>query len=282
MKKNAKIILTVCALCFVIGIIAGYSAYNYIFYGPIKTKEPVSISTVVSDTSDLTMIGHRGFSAIAPENSLEAFAEAGKAGFKGCEFDIHLTSDGQWAVMHDSNIKKMTGKSGTIEEMTLEEFKAIPFTNGANIEKYENVFIPTLEETLAVIGEYDMAPIIEIKTATDEHMEDVIALLEKYDMLESAWIISFEQAPLIKMRALNEKVKMSYLTHEVNEEAIVFCVENNMTGLDFDKKDAGETEVKMIEDAGLVPQVWTVDTLEDFSRFYDCGVRYFTGNCLTY
>lgn len=283
MKKKAKIIVIICAVCLLIGAVAGYMTYNYLNFGPIKAKEPLSIKTSsVEDTSDVFMIAHRGFSAIAPENTLEAFQEACDEGFFGCEFDIHLTSDGQWVVMHDANIRKMTGKKGVIEEMTLEELRKIPLTNGANIEKYDSVYIPTLEETLSLLSGYDTAPVIEIKTATTEKMDEILELLEKYDMLEKVWIISFEKEPLLKVRELSGDIKISYLVHEVTEEAIKFCLDNKLSGVDFNKKNAGEEQVKMILDAGLVPQVWTVDLIEDFERFYSYGVRYFTGNCLTY
>lgn len=283
MKKKTKVIICVCVLCLLAGIFIGYTAYNTVRYGQIKPKTPVSITTSnVKDTSDICMIGHRGFSAIAPENTLAAFEEACKAGFYGCEFDIHLTSDGHWVVMHDSDIKLMTGVRGEIEEMTLAELEKIPFTNGANIDKFEGTYIPTLEQTLELLSKYDIAPIIEIKTDTTEKLDEMLALIEKYALSEKTWIISFEKAPLLKTRELDTEIKMSFLTHEVTQEAVDFCIENNMNGLDFSKKKAGENEVKMITDAGLVPQVWTVDAIEDFERFYSYGVRYFTGNCLTY
>lgn len=283
MKKKTKTLIIVCAVFLVIGALCGYFAYEYICYGPIKAKEPVSIQTSsVEDTSDIYMIGHRGFSAIAPENTLDSFKEACEYGFYGCEFDIHLTKDGQWAVMHDAKIKKMTGQKGVIEDMTLEELKAIPFTNGANIADYGEVYIPTLEETLALLKEYDVAPIIEIKTATTEKLDEMLALIRKYGFEDKAWIISFEKEPMVKTRELNKDIKMSFLTHEVTQEDIDFCLENNLDGLDFSKKKITPEAVDMVVEAGLLPQVWTVDTIEDFETLYSYGIRYFTGNCLTY
>lgn len=48
------------------------------------------------------MIAHRGASAAAPENTLEAFRLAGEMGANWVELDVHLTADGQLVVIHDA------------------------------------------------------------------------------------------------------------------------------------------------------------------------------------
>ena len=45
MKKKTKITVIICVVCFLIGVVAGYMTYNYLNFGPIKAKEPVSIKT---------------------------------------------------------------------------------------------------------------------------------------------------------------------------------------------------------------------------------------------
>ena len=64
---------------------------------------------------------HRGLHGHGvPENSMEAFRRAKQAGY-GIELDIHLLSDGNLAVIHDSLLVRTTGRSGTIEELTTEQ-----------------------------------------------------------------------------------------------------------------------------------------------------------------
>lgn len=282
--KKSKLILIICVCVLIIGAVIGAAVTYNIFYGPIKAKTPVSIktSTAATDFSDVKMIGHRGFSAIAPENTLAAFEEAAKEGFFGCEFDIQVTSDGEWVVMHDPDLKKMTGKFGKITKLTAQEVTEREITNGANIDKYPGLHVPTFEETLKVLSEYEIAPIIEIKTDNTDKIDAMLELIEKYGFSENCWIISFEKAPIIKVRELNKDIKVSFLTHEVTKEDIDFCLEQGLNGVDFDMKKNDKEAVDMITEAGLEPQIWTVDKLEDFEKFHSYGVRYFTGNCLTY
>ncbi|MFT9392258.1 glycerophosphodiester phosphodiesterase family protein [Bifidobacterium sp.] len=62
---------------------------------------------------------------IAPENSLAAFAAACEAGY-GIELDLQLTRDGQVVVVHDDNIKRVTGIDAKVADLTYQELCEIP------------------------------------------------------------------------------------------------------------------------------------------------------------
>lgn len=64
---------------------------------------------------------HRGFHGNGvPENSMEAFRRARDRGY-GVELDVHLLADGNLAVIHDSELKRTTGKNGRVEDLTVEQ-----------------------------------------------------------------------------------------------------------------------------------------------------------------
>lgn len=282
MKKKIKVFTIVLSLLIVLGAVIGV-IYNEIFgYKVILPKETHSISeSNIEDLSEFKMIAHRGFSAIAPENTLPAFEEACKKGFYGVEFDIQLSKDGEWFVIHNDSVKNMTGKNKKISEMYWEQIMKLEVINGANIEKYEDVKIPTLEETLELLSKYDVVPVIEIKTETDRKIDELMALLEKYELAEKSWIISFNEEPLKAVKKINSDMKISYLVNKIKDEDIELVKENDFTGISFNHKKVKEEDVKKIIDAGLVAQTWTVDDLAQFEKFASYGVRLFTGNCLT-
>ncbi len=69
-------------------------------------------------------IAHRGLhDANKPENSLAAFSAAVKAGY-AIEFDLHLLSDGHFAVFHDDDLKRMTGQTGKIQGLTTSQLSS--------------------------------------------------------------------------------------------------------------------------------------------------------------
>ena len=68
-------------------------------------------------------LAHRGGSARAPENTLEAFRQAVQSGAGGLELDVHLTRDGHLVVIHDPDLDRTTNTSGSVAGMTLDELR---------------------------------------------------------------------------------------------------------------------------------------------------------------
>jgi len=69
------------------------------------------------------IIGHRGAKGIAPENSLSGFKKAVELGIDGIELDVHLTKDGKLVVIHDIDLKRLSGLKIPIKQFTFEELK---------------------------------------------------------------------------------------------------------------------------------------------------------------
>lgn len=55
------------------------------------------------------LFAHRGYSALAPENSMAAFRLARDRGVPGVELDVHLTADGKLVVIHDHDTGRVAG-----------------------------------------------------------------------------------------------------------------------------------------------------------------------------
>jgi len=64
------------------------------------------------------IIGHRGNSAHAPENTLESFRQAVELGADAIEFDVHVTADDVPVVMHDPMVDRTTDQTGPISALT--------------------------------------------------------------------------------------------------------------------------------------------------------------------
>ena len=90
------------------------------------------------------MIAHRGYSAIAPENTLPAFKLAGENGFWGAECDTSPTADGVWIVMHDDTVDRTTNGEGPVNRFTFDEIRALTIDGGHNPEKYPEANVPLL------------------------------------------------------------------------------------------------------------------------------------------
>jgi glycerophosphoryl diester phosphodiesterase len=69
------------------------------------------------------IVAHRGASARAPENTMEAFRLGVEVGADAIELDVHLTSDGQLAVIHDETLDRTTDRTGSVANLTMDEIR---------------------------------------------------------------------------------------------------------------------------------------------------------------
>ncbi len=104
-------------------------------------------------SSKFLVLGHRGSPKKEIENTIRSFERALEDGADGVELDVHLSKDDYLVVSHDSNLKRVFGSNGIIENMTLDEIKGVSSD------------IPTLDEVFKALGPvyYD----IEIKAEMD-------------------------------------------------------------------------------------------------------------------
>ena len=100
-------------------------------------------------------IAHRGLhNDKYTENGMNAFSNAIRHNV-AIEFDIHLTKDNELIVCHDEDLKRTTGKSGIIEDLTLEEIKN-------NYRLLDGGEVPTFLEVLDLVHE-QVPLVIELK-----------------------------------------------------------------------------------------------------------------------
>ena len=71
------------------------------------------------------VIGHRGASALAPENSLAAFARAARDGADGVELDVLCCATGEVVVFHDDDLARLAGRPDRVDALSLAELRAV-------------------------------------------------------------------------------------------------------------------------------------------------------------
>lgn len=86
------------------------------------------------------IIGHRGASADAPENTLAAFALALEQGADGIELDVQLCADGVPIVMHDETVDRTCDGRGRVSDLTLAELRRFTIENEHAIPTLDDVF----------------------------------------------------------------------------------------------------------------------------------------------
>jgi glycerophosphoryl diester phosphodiesterase len=116
------------------------------------------------------VIGHRGASAVAPENTLVSFEKALDDGADGLEFDVRLSKDGVPVVIHDSTLQRTALRGEPVEELTARELGRIDVGSWFNRsypaktrDEFKGITIPTLLETMATVGRRSKVLYVEMK-----------------------------------------------------------------------------------------------------------------------
>ncbi len=153
-------------------------------------------------------VAHRGASARAPENTLEAFRLAVEAGAGGLELDVHMSSDGEVVVIHDATVDRTTDGSGAVAGMTLGELRGLDAgyrfsPDGGRTHPYRGrgVGIPTLAE---VYEEFpDTYVNIEMKEAQPGVEEAVMEVIREAGSEARTLVVSNRHGVVRRFRRLS-------------------------------------------------------------------------------
>lgn len=278
--KIAGVVLAAFAVFIAVVLAVGMQVFNKVY---CETKEYNVLTLSEITDRDATLVAHRGFSAVAPENTAPAFNEAGLAGFEGTECDVYRTKDGKWVIHHDRHTYRMMDKSSFIEKITYEQLSSYITDNGSNVDKYPDLRICTLDEYLDICKEYNMIPVIELKGANNsEHYDEIVASVEERGLTDTVVYISFHLENLKVMRTLTD-APIYYLSSVIDDEAIEDALSiGGKCGIDFDGRKEENTQeiVQKCIDEGLLVGAWTIDKSEDLNRMLDWGVTLITTNAI--
>lgn len=272
MKIIAPLITAVSVAGLSAGLLTNYLSNRSQY---LKPKDGIEI------TKDFKMIAHRGLSSSAPENSLAAYRLAGEAGFQYAECDIRMTKDNEWVLMHDPKLDRVTNGRGAVSGKTLDEIKALRIKRGANIKLYKDEEVPTLREFLQVCAEYEICPVIEIKSGNSQGVADLIELLGEFNMIEKAIVIDYNAENLKAVREICPEIQMMILCKTVTSKVIRQAQELQNCGISVLHALMMKSKVMSdVAEKGIALSCWTVDRVGTLKKARRFGAAYVTTNCV--
>ena len=161
-KKKSRLVVTLTTVIIVIAVLMnGFNMYGNGVNKNIKT------------------IAHRGYVAKGVENSIEALEGAAEVGADYVEFDIILTKDNKFVVMHDYNLKRLAGLNKQVQDMNFDEVVGLTIKQGDYTSK-----IPSLEEFVNKAKELNMNLVIELKPHGAEPSNYIDILIDEVKRLK--------------------------------------------------------------------------------------------------
>lgn len=227
--------------------------------------------------SEPLIIGHRGASGVAPENTLAAFRRAFDDGADGLEFDVRLARDRVPVVIHDADLRRTAPHGGLVRLFTSKELAATDVGSWFNRrhpelarEEYAREGVPTLDEVFEAVSDRARVLYVELKCDAGEPYEALAAEVARrvvsHRMVRKVVVESFELealrsvelfAPELRTAALFQR-KVPSLTPKVSW-MIKQARQYGAREVALHRSLAREGAVRRFLDAGLPVVVWTVD-----------------------
>ncbi|HET6980122.1 MAG TPA: glycerophosphodiester phosphodiesterase family protein [Pyrinomonadaceae bacterium] len=236
------------------------------------------------------IIGHRGASAVAPENTLAAFREAIRVGADGIEFDVRLTRDGVPVVIHDSSLRRTGGVAQRIADVTLAELAAVDVGSWFARKKklppgsFADETVPSLAEVFALFQANSSTLYLEMKCdAPAEYAplaEACCRMIAEHALKDRVMIECFQLPALRIVKEIDAKIKTVALFEPsisnpsvLSDQSIINrATDIGAAALALHHRLARPRLIEKAKAIGLHVAVWTVDDTSWVERARTTGI----------
>ncbi|GGF61174.1 glycerophosphodiester phosphodiesterase [Alteromonas lipolytica] len=211
------------------------------------------------------ILGHRGASAAAPENTLAAFSLAMVQHATGVELDVYQAED-EIVVIHDRWLNRTTNGKGMVTSHPLSYLRSLDAGKGEQI--------PLLSEVFGILPPYAVLN-VEIKhlTNVDSWLRKIReGLAQNRFPAENLIISSFNHRWIRQIKQAWPEVRIGALTATYPENGLGFAHDLDAFSLHMALDVVDECYVKEAHNAGLKVLVYTVDHPEDMQMLKAWGV----------
>jgi glycerophosphoryl diester phosphodiesterase len=217
----------------------------------------VFLADLFAARKPVAITAHRAGAHGAPENTVAALRQAIGDGADFAEIDVQLTADGVVVVLHDSDVRRLTGVMKKLSQMTLDEVKNLRFRGKE---------IATLEEFIEEAqGKIKLNIELKYYGHDPKLAESVVKLLHRHDFVSDAIISSLENKGLEEVRRFEPRLRIG---------KILAASVGDLKRLDIDFLSVrkGLLTQELREDAygrGWEVHVWGVNTRRDMEGALD-------------
>ena len=179
---------------------------------------------IATDKSPL-IIGHRGASALAPENTLAAFARALRDGADGIELDVRLSRDGVPVVIHNPRVRSRI-RSLLVSRLTSAQLRQIDIGSWFNRRhrdlagvEFTRQRIPTLDDVFELLTNQKTGRFlvyVELKCGRSRKRNEAlvratIASVRRYRMEKQVILISFNLHAVASAKQFDDSIRTGAL-----------------------------------------------------------------------
>jgi len=222
------------------------------------------------------LVGHRGAAGLAPENTPAGFRKAAELGVRWVEFDVHLSADGVPVIIHDDTADRTTDGKGEVSAKTLAELRSLDAGAWFSPD-FRGERIPTLEETIALLGELGLGAVVEIKPSPGAEAATAEAAMRVLtatwpDHLPAPMVSSFKREALLRAQAVAPGIARALLVGAIPPDWRSEADRLGCAAVHADHRTLDADGVAAVTRAGLPLFAYTVNEASRASELFAWGV----------
>ena len=223
-------------------------------------------------------LGHRGFTPVAPENSLPSFEAAGKRGFWAIETDVRRTRDGVLVCCHNATTAARFDRELVVADSTYAELQSVTMAKGKGLENYsaDELKMPTFAQYLDICEKYGAVPFIESKEMV---IEEIFSELRRRDLMGSSVMSSVNFDHILEARRLDREIFIHHIFSNV--DLMHRLAEMGNAGLSYKYPDLDLLPEGLIDQThacGVKVCLRAGDSIETCVRMFALGLDYIPSN----
>lgn len=208
------------------------------------------------------LVGHRGTAGLRPENTYCSFSYAAELGLDWIEFDVQLSKDDRWIVMHDDDLDRTTTGRGLVREWTSDDL--VNLDAGLWFKPpYPGEKIPTLLGTLQLAQKLNLFCDVEIKASELDpykHASLFAAFISAHAAFANNILVtSFDLNCLIEIRALLPDLTIGINIENFTPDTINITQEHNFANINCNVKKITKDDLKAAQAANIPVFLYTVN-----------------------
>lgn len=223
------------------------------------------------------VIAHRGHTEAGTENTLPALEAAAGWGAHAIEFDIRITKDERFVLMHDERVDRTTDGTGYVHELHSDRIRDFR-TKSGDVIPYLTGALKTLEPTGRDI-------FVEIKTDPlnrwdEDRFKEVVGHINNLGVADRARLFTMYKPHVKTAVPVIGDIPMHYVETEPLE--ISEAVDLGLHAVSFKPEVCTVDRCQRYKDNGVRPWGRSSNEQSDWQKFHNAGADGFMTDDLRY
>ncbi|MGX6447587.1 glycerophosphodiester phosphodiesterase family protein, partial [Patulibacter sp. S7RM1-6] len=257
----------------VLGLVLTDATVSYDDVTVTKLPRP-SLVLPNDDTAVPRVVAHRGYSAVAPENTLPAMVLGAKAGADWVEIDVDSSRDGVTYVLHDDTVDRTTNGTGRIRDLDSTALDALDAGSWFS-PAFAGTKLPRHTDLLRTVEAGTAQLLLEVKgTQTKDEVARYIQEVRDAGLYDRTILQSFNLTTLQYAREIAPDLPIAILRGTLDADPVALAKQYGAVAYNpsWDAIKGEPEAIAALNAAGIAVMPYTVDDPASWSAMRDAGV----------